>query len=73
MLTNIIALLKEILGLIETLGPIVAQGVTDLGPVVSVMGKIIAGKSLSDADLQSLQNVADNLHQAIQSSPETED
>lgn len=71
MLASAIALINEILALIEQIGPIVAAGIADLSPVVTIMGKIISGQTLNDSDLATLQGVSDNLHAHIQASPES--
>ena len=73
MLSQAIALINTILGLIEALGPIIAKGVADLAPVIAIITKIVKGEEVTNADLDTLAVISDALHQEIQNSPEEED
>ena len=66
-----IAIIEEILTLATQLGPTIATLAVDFGPVYSAIAAILSGKSVTDAQLASLQTIADQLHTAIQASPET--
>jgi hypothetical protein len=67
----IIALIAEILQLATQLGPTIATLAVDFAPVEQAVAAIIAGKPVTDAQEASLQAVADQLHAAIQASPDT--
>ena len=67
-----LAIIEEILALAVKLGPTLVQLAIDFGPVRDAVSSILAGKAVTDAQLAALQAVADQLHTAIQASPETE-
>ncbi len=67
----VIDLIAKILQLAAQLGPTIATLAVDFAPVEQVVAAIVAGKSITDDQLAAVQAVADQLHAAIQASPET--
>ena len=66
-----LAIIEEILTLAVQLGPTIATLTADFGPVYSAIATILSGKAVTDAQVADLQAISDQLHAAIQASPET--
>ena len=68
---EIISVIENILQLAVQIGPTLAQLAIDFGPVEQAVAAILKGDTVTDDQLANLQAIADQLHEAVQASPET--
>ena len=68
---QVVTVIEGILQLAVQVGPTIAALAIDFGPVESAVAAILKGDTVTDDQLANLQAIADQLHEAVQASPET--